>query len=115
MPSTFPRSDWSFCSWASRERSSRFCSGRPGPFGSIPARGARRTSTQAAPSLERYSGPERRSRRFAFVHYVSMVVCRRREGVHVAGKVLVNLATGMEDAERVTVAFLVATAALDQG
>jgi predicted peroxiredoxin len=30
------------------------------------------------------------------------------------GKVLVNLATGMEDAERVTVAFLVATAALDQ-
>jgi predicted peroxiredoxin len=33
----------------------------------------------------------------------------------VAGKVLVNLATGMEDAERVTVAFLVATAALDQG
>lgn len=32
-----------------------------------------------------------------------------------AGKVLVNLATGMEDAERVTVAFLVATAALEQG
>jgi len=32
-----------------------------------------------------------------------------------AGKVLVNLATGLEDAERVTVAFLVATAALDQG
>lgn len=32
-----------------------------------------------------------------------------------AGKVLVNLATGMEDAERVTVAFLVATAALQQG
>jgi len=32
-----------------------------------------------------------------------------------AGQVLVNLATGMEDAERVTVAFLVATAALDQG
>ena len=30
-------------------------------------------------------------------------------------KVLVNLATGMEDPERVTVAFLVATAALDQG
>jgi predicted peroxiredoxin len=30
-------------------------------------------------------------------------------------KVLVNLATGMEDAERVTVAFLVATAALDKG
>ena len=30
-------------------------------------------------------------------------------------KVLVNLATGLEDAERVTVAFLVATAALDQG
>jgi predicted peroxiredoxin len=30
-------------------------------------------------------------------------------------KVLVNLATGMEDAERVTVAFLVATAAVAQG
>ncbi len=30
-------------------------------------------------------------------------------------KVLVNLATGLEDAERVTIAFLVATAALDQG
>ena len=32
-----------------------------------------------------------------------------------AEKVLVNLATGLEDAERVTVAFLVATAALNQG
>jgi hypothetical protein len=32
-----------------------------------------------------------------------------------AGKVLVNLATGMEDAERMLVAFLVATAALGQG
>ncbi|MGZ4409752.1 MAG: DsrE family protein [Gaiellaceae bacterium] len=31
------------------------------------------------------------------------------------GKVLINLATGLEDAERVTVAFLVATAALGQG
>lgn len=31
------------------------------------------------------------------------------------GKVLVNLATGLEDAERVTVAFLVATAAQQQG
>jgi predicted peroxiredoxin len=31
-----------------------------------------------------------------------------------AGKVLVNLATGLEDPERVTVAFLVATAALQQ-
>ncbi|MBA3736449.1 MAG: DsrE family protein [Actinobacteria bacterium] len=30
-------------------------------------------------------------------------------------KVLINLATGLEDAERVTVAFLVATAAIDQG
>lgn len=30
-------------------------------------------------------------------------------------KVVVNLATGLEDAERVTVAFLVAVAALDQG
>jgi predicted peroxiredoxin len=33
----------------------------------------------------------------------------------VAEKVLVNLSTGMEDAERVTVAFLVATAAVAQG
>jgi predicted peroxiredoxin len=32
-----------------------------------------------------------------------------------AEKVLVNLATGLEDPERVTVAFLVATAALNQG
>jgi predicted peroxiredoxin len=32
-----------------------------------------------------------------------------------AEKVLVNLATGLEDPERVTVAFLVATAALGQG
>jgi predicted peroxiredoxin len=33
----------------------------------------------------------------------------------VADKVLINLATGMEDGERVLVAFLVATAALAQG
>jgi predicted peroxiredoxin len=32
-----------------------------------------------------------------------------------ANKVVVNLATGLEDAERVTVAFLVATAAVDKG
>ena len=32
-----------------------------------------------------------------------------------SAKVLVNLATGLEDAERVTVAFLVATAAVAQG
>jgi predicted peroxiredoxin len=32
-----------------------------------------------------------------------------------AEKVLINLATGLEDAERVTVAFLVAGAALDRG
>ncbi|MBA3261832.1 MAG: DsrE family protein [Thermoleophilaceae bacterium] len=32
-----------------------------------------------------------------------------------ANKVLINLATGLEDAERVTVAFLVAGAALEQG
>ena len=31
------------------------------------------------------------------------------------GKALINLATGLEDAERVTVAFLVAGAALEQG
>jgi predicted peroxiredoxin len=33
----------------------------------------------------------------------------------VPDKVLINLATGMEDGERVLVAFLVATAALEQG
>jgi predicted peroxiredoxin len=31
------------------------------------------------------------------------------------GKVVINLATGLEDAERVTVAFLVGTAAVEQG
>lgn len=31
------------------------------------------------------------------------------------GKVVINLATGLEDPERVTVAFLVATAAVEQG
>lgn len=44
-----------------------------------------------------------------------MTVSSPMKGPPVAGKVLVNLATGMEDPERVTVAFLVATAALDQG
>jgi predicted peroxiredoxin len=33
----------------------------------------------------------------------------------VTGKMLINLATGLEDAERVLVALLVATAGLDQG
>jgi predicted peroxiredoxin len=33
----------------------------------------------------------------------------------VAGKVLINLTTGMEDPEKVTLAFLVAGAALEQG
>ena len=32
-----------------------------------------------------------------------------------AGQVLINLTTGMEDPEKVTLAFLVATAALEQG
>jgi predicted peroxiredoxin len=32
-----------------------------------------------------------------------------------SGKVVINLATGHEDADRVTVAFLVATAAVDRG
>jgi predicted peroxiredoxin len=32
-----------------------------------------------------------------------------------SAKVVINLATGLEDAERVTVAFLVGGAALDQG
>lgn len=41
----------------------------------------------------------------------------RRKGIEMSdgGKVVVNLATGHEDADRVTVAFLVATAALDKG
>jgi predicted peroxiredoxin len=34
---------------------------------------------------------------------------------HVNSKVVINLATGLEDPERVTVAFLVGTAAADQG
>jgi len=38
----------------------------------------------------------------------------REEGV-MAEKVLINLATGLEDGERVTVAFLVAGAALERG
>jgi predicted peroxiredoxin len=37
------------------------------------------------------------------------------EGWLVADKVLINLATGLEDGERVTVAFLVAGAALERG
>jgi predicted peroxiredoxin len=45
---------------------------------------------------------------------LASVTVFEQEG-EMAAKVLVNLATGMEDAERVTVAFLVATAALDQG
>jgi predicted peroxiredoxin len=36
-------------------------------------------------------------------------------GVAMADKVLINLATGLEDSERVTVAFLVAGAALERG
>ena len=32
-----------------------------------------------------------------------------------SGKVVINLATGLDDSERVTVAFLVGTAALEQG
>ena len=35
--------------------------------------------------------------------------------VHMSEKVLINLATGLEDGDRVLVAFLVATAALGQG
>lgn len=35
--------------------------------------------------------------------------------VHSGGKVVINLATGLEDTERVTVAFLVGAAAADQG
>src|SRR5947199_183244 len=37
------------------------------------------------------------------------------EGRSMGDKVVINLATGHEDADRVTVAFLVATAALEQG
>src|SRR6185312_10787349 len=39
----------------------------------------------------------------------------QRKGVRMAGKVLVSLTTGMEDPEQVTLAFLVATAGLEQG
>src|SRR3712207_6451569 len=38
-----------------------------------------------------------------------------KEAGAVADKVLINLSTGLEDAERVTVAFLVAGAALERG
>src|SRR6202012_3464230 len=38
-----------------------------------------------------------------------------RDGVNMAKKTLVNLATGLEDPERVTIAFLVGTAALAKG
>jgi predicted peroxiredoxin len=38
-----------------------------------------------------------------------------REAAAVSDKVLINLATGLEDAERVTVAFLVAGAAVERG
>ena len=34
---------------------------------------------------------------------------------HMSDKVVINLATGLEDPERVTIAFLVAGAALEQG
>jgi predicted peroxiredoxin len=37
------------------------------------------------------------------------------DGMADGGKVVINLATGLEDAERVTVAFLVAGAALEKG
>ena len=39
----------------------------------------------------------------------------KEEKMAASDKVLINLATGMEDAERVLVAFLVATAAQQQG
>src|SRR3954467_16005726 len=46
-----------------------------------------------------------------------MLPLPRYEGgrIEMADKVLVNLATGLEDSERVTVAFLVAGAALERG
>src|SRR4051812_37455915 len=46
-----------------------------------------------------------------------MLPLPRYEGgrIEMADKVLVNLATGLEDSERVTVAFLVAGAALEKG
>jgi predicted peroxiredoxin len=40
---------------------------------------------------------------------------RKEEDMADGNKVVINLATGLEDAERVTVAFLVGGAALDQG
>jgi predicted peroxiredoxin len=44
-----------------------------------------------------------------------MQLARRDRGVVMGRKVLINLATGLEDPERVTVAFLVAGAALQRG
>src|SRR5262245_6673981 len=38
-----------------------------------------------------------------------------RVGAHMANKVVINLATGLEDAERVTIAFLTGGAAVEQG
>jgi predicted peroxiredoxin len=46
---------------------------------------------------------------------LATVNLNRQKGASMADKVLVNLATGMEDGERVLVAFLVATAAVAQG
>jgi predicted peroxiredoxin len=40
---------------------------------------------------------------------------KRTEAAVANGKVVINLATGLEDPERVTVAFLVGTAAVEQG
>ena len=48
------------------------------------------------------------------IQYVPRRVVLSEERTHVPGKVLINLATGMEDAERVMIALLVATAAVEQ-
>jgi predicted peroxiredoxin len=44
------------------------------------------------------------------IHEVTLV-----GGAHMAGKAVISLTTGMEDAEKVTVAFLVAVGAAEQG
>lgn len=80
-------------------------------------------SAEASPLLTKPCVSCHRSRRCPAAARAGAVLwfppCRKdtllRRESRKAGKVLINLATGMEDAERVTVAFLVATAALDQG
>src|SRR5687767_727192 len=54
-------------------------------------------------------------RSLAAVPYGREVLPQQVTESHMSDKVVINLATGLEDPERVTVAFLVAGAALEQG